>query len=418
MKIMKIMKKIVLLCLLFPIIVLAQEKGTHFEYGLSWKQVKEKARVENKFLLVDCYTTWCGPCKYMSSAIFPQEKVGDFFNRNFVNVKVQFDKTKEDSEEVKNWYADADIIRTEFKVEAYPTFLIFSPEGKLVHRIVGASKAEEFIAKAEKGLQPESQYYTLLKKYDSDYKSPEYIKQLIFAADEAYYKEKAEKLASEYLATQKDLYTKANLEILSRFIKNSKSLGFQTILKNQKKATAVLGADRINNIMGNVILDEEIFAYLNGNKPNLDSLIKVAKVKYPSIDFDKPSHLYEVKYYQNTSDWSNFQIAVFGYMRKYGKDADVETLNNFAWGVFESSKSPEYLAEALVWSKRCVEETQSKEPGVLDTYANLLYKMGKREEAISVLQEAITLLSGNIKKENYEATLVKMQKGEKTWVDK
>ncbi|MDR6781550.1 thioredoxin-related protein [Pedobacter africanus] len=96
------MKKLILLFVLLPFLGLAQDKGTHFEHGLSWQQVKEKAKKENKYLFVDCFTTWCGPCKYMTSTIFPQEKVGDFFNKNFVNVKVQFDKTKNDSEEVKS----------------------------------------------------------------------------------------------------------------------------------------------------------------------------------------------------------------------------------------------------------------------------------------------------------------------------
>eukprot|EP01132_Coremiostelium_polycephalum_P019130 gene19130-22763_t len=109
------MKKLLFFFLLIPLLGTAQEKGTHFEHGLTWKQVKEKALKENKYLLVDCFTTWCGPCKYMSSTIFPQEKVGAFFNKNFVNVKVQFDKTPGDNEEVKSWYADAEAIDKEFK---------------------------------------------------------------------------------------------------------------------------------------------------------------------------------------------------------------------------------------------------------------------------------------------------------------
>ncbi len=81
----------------------AQDEGIHFEHGLSWKEVKEKAKRENKFIFMDCYTTWCGPCKLMSKNIFSQKVAGDFFNDKFVNVKVQFDEVEGDNEEIKKW---------------------------------------------------------------------------------------------------------------------------------------------------------------------------------------------------------------------------------------------------------------------------------------------------------------------------
>ncbi|HWW43036.1 thioredoxin family protein [Pedobacter sp.] len=411
------MKKLVLLLLVLPFIGIAQEKGTHFEHGATWQQVKEKAKKENKYLLVDCFTTWCGPCKYMSSTIFPQEKVGAFFNKNFVNVKVQFDKTNGDSEEVKSWYADADAINKAYKIQAYPTFLIFSPNGELVHRIVGGGEADQFIAKAEKALHPETQYYTLLKKYETGSKTPETLKQLAFAAEEAYDKENAGKLAAAYLDTQKDLYTKENLEFLSKFTDNSKSKGFQLLLKDPKKVDAVLGKGKANAVLGGIILQEEVYRYLRNPKANLDSLIAVAKTKYPTVDMGQQTDLLRVQFYQNTGNWSKFQAAVLAYMGKYGKETNGQMLNSFAWTIFENCKDPECVAQALAWSKRSVDETQSKEPAFLDTYANLLYRTGKKDEAIAVQQKAIALVPEK-EKGTYQTTLDKMQKGEKTWVEK
>jgi thiol:disulfide interchange protein len=44
-------------------------KGIRFEHGLSWAQVKEKAKAENKYIFMDCYATWCGPCKAMDKNV-------------------------------------------------------------------------------------------------------------------------------------------------------------------------------------------------------------------------------------------------------------------------------------------------------------------------------------------------------------
>ena len=61
-----------------------QSNGIKFEKkNLTWKDVKQKAKNEKKYIFIDAYTTWCGPCRYMSKNIFPQKEVGDFFNENF-----------------------------------------------------------------------------------------------------------------------------------------------------------------------------------------------------------------------------------------------------------------------------------------------------------------------------------------------
>lgn len=404
------MKKLILLFLLVPFLGFAQDKGTHFEHGLSWQQVKEKAKKENKYLFVDCFTTWCGPCKYMTNTIFPQEKVGDFFNKNFVNVKVQFDKTKDDSEEVKSWYADAEAIDKEFKVRAYPTFLVFSPQGELVHRIVGGGEADAFIAKAEKALNPETQYYTLLKKGDNN-PTPETLKELVAAAESAYDDENASKFATAYLASQKDLYTKDNLTFLSKYTKDSKSKGFELVLKDPKKVDAVLGQGKANEILAKVILMENIYPELRKPDANIDALIATAKAKYPTVDIKKSTDLLKVQFYQSKKEWDKFQTAVMAYMKEYGTDVNANMLNSFAWTVFENCKDPDCVASAMAWSKRSVEQTQEKVPAFLDTYANLLYKLGKKDEAIAMQQKAVDLVSAD-EKGTYQTTLDKMKKGE------
>src|SRR5579863_6830712 len=87
---------------LLPIAAAAQESGTpappadpskgmQFEHDLSWSGILAKAKAENKYIFMDCFTTWCGPCKFMSTTIFPQEETGNYFNDKFINVKVQLD---------------------------------------------------------------------------------------------------------------------------------------------------------------------------------------------------------------------------------------------------------------------------------------------------------------------------------------
>src|SRR5690606_26355882 len=104
------------LCLIFNLLVISahcavqQSPGINFEKNLNWAEVKQKAKKENKLIFMDEYTTWCIPCGQMSENIFPLAEVGEFFNKNFINVAVQMDVTKNDSKYEKSWYKDAKMI--------------------------------------------------------------------------------------------------------------------------------------------------------------------------------------------------------------------------------------------------------------------------------------------------------------------
>jgi thiol:disulfide interchange protein len=66
----------------------AQTTGMTFEHNTTWAAIKEKAKKENKYIFMDAFTTWCGPCKMMAAKIFPLPEVGAFFNASYINVKV------------------------------------------------------------------------------------------------------------------------------------------------------------------------------------------------------------------------------------------------------------------------------------------------------------------------------------------
>jgi thiol:disulfide interchange protein len=145
----------------------AQEKdsGMHFEHNTTWQKILAKAKKEHKYIFVDCFTTWCGPCKIMTYNVFSKAEVGTFFNANFVNVEVQMDKTPKDNEEVTKWYANASAFETQYDVHNYPTYLIFNPMGEIVHRFVGSMPEDDFLAKGKDVVIPEKQYYTQVRKY-------------------------------------------------------------------------------------------------------------------------------------------------------------------------------------------------------------------------------------------------------------
>ena len=56
---------------------MAQE-GVNFR-DITFEEALKQAKSENKLVFMDCYTSWCGPCKNMADKVFPQKAAGDYF---------------------------------------------------------------------------------------------------------------------------------------------------------------------------------------------------------------------------------------------------------------------------------------------------------------------------------------------------
>lgn len=129
------------------------QKGVNFE-SLTFDEALAKAKTENKLVFVDCYTSWCGPCRFMMDSVFPQEKAGEFFNPRFVCVKFDMEK------------GEGPKLYKEFGVKAFPTFLIVRPDRTMQHKLAGGGNIESFINRVSKGLELKTSFSFLAERYE------------------------------------------------------------------------------------------------------------------------------------------------------------------------------------------------------------------------------------------------------------
>lgn len=416
---MKNKKTILVACcafLLFAMLNLsaaAQDQGIHFEHGLSWKDVQEKARKENKFIFVDCYTTWCGPCKMMSQEIFPLREVGDFFNKNFVSVKVQFDRTSNDNEEVKGWYEDAAYFEKEYKVLAYPTFLYFTPEGKLVHIHVGGTKdPAEFIAASRQSLDPATQHFTkmeaLVKEAEKD---PATLKEKALEARANYDGINASRLAQAYLKHLKDLYTKENLQFLDQFTKHSSDESFKVYLEHADKINAVLGKGAAQKKIGTLAFEETgANDWLETKtKDGAAAIQQKMRQQFPAMA-DMLIDRLDIMHSRMSGNIETYANAVIPYVKKYKQQINSQELAAFAQNLGRKGGT-RYLQTALEWSKQAWEDEPSE--GTAFVYASMLYRSGAKENAIAMQKKVLDFVADNKgARSYYQDVLSKMEKGQ------
>lgn len=428
------MKSLLLyIALLAPLATTAQtNQGINFERGSSWQSIKDKAKTENKFIFVDCYATWCGPCRFMSDSVFSRKKVGDSINARFISVKVQMDTSKKDNDEVKRWYKDANYLMETYKVAGFPTYLFFAPDGQIVHKDAGAKGPKDFLRAAADATNPERQYYTLLRAYQNGQQGYETMPYLANKTQELGDEELAHQIAGNYIRNyldklnDREFLTKENLAFIGTFSRaiSSKNKAFQFYYNRPAEV------DSLMNIPGYargfadyIITSEEVMPYIDSlektnTAPNWNKLTASIKSKYNTTYAARIVANTKVSWYREKKDWKNYTK----YLVQKMEGEDVKTLprgvgsilllNNSAWEVFQYSNDAHELQKALSWIDAAIPMDPNNPAGMLDTKANILYKLGRKDEAISTQERAIALAPDA---DDMKETLKKMKKGSPTW---
>ncbi|MDR2282846.1 MAG: thioredoxin fold domain-containing protein [Sphingobacterium sp.] len=382
-----------LVTILIPFFLVAQNTGIQFTNASSWKEVLDLARAEGKYIFVDCHTTWCAPCKAMSSEIFPMQEVGDFFNKRFISVYLQMDTSKKDNDFVKGWYSDASMIKNNYTVKNYPTFLYFSPDGALVHRTVGSLTADRLIDEGNAAMNPERQYMTLMKKVEREDVSPRELRNGAKAAQAAYEKDKAAKLAlrSMEAGTINDFLSKEGFEFLSFYTVNSQTttdVGFRMILENSDLIDSTIGKNASAQVITEM-LGKEVRGEIDEAKdPNWDKILDFLQSKYPRYA-ERTLFAEKTRYFSQNLLWNEFVMTIEERLKSDPLSIDGESLSNFVLLIATGDKVDEQGHMAgLKWSKQVLaidEQTAER----LFFHAVLFYKLGKQQEAVAWQQKAV-----------------------------
>jgi len=446
------MKKqlLIISVLLFSLFGFSQ--GIEFEHG-TWKEVLEKAKQTNKPIFIDVYTSWCGPCKKMSKEIFPLAEVGKVFNANFVCYQIDAEK------------GEGIEIAKKYEVTSYPTYLFIKADGTLFSRSVGSMEAEKFIAVSKTAIadmndpKPLSEWEKeyVVKKNDSTF-------MLDYINKRSKLGKSTTQLFDEYLALLPNDQRVSDkiIQIYHKEIRNItiNSLAFKNLQDNKTLFFPKLGGYVYVFMIG--AIDNSFREACKSKNEQLLQQVVDANEKLPKTPQSKLKEELYMNYYLKTNDLNKYisnatiycdaslmtvtsdsiakndkkvlqlfetsqRKALIGkidstqlaqltdYMAHALRNKYSLALNEVAWGFFEKVTDVKALENALRWSKRSLEIYPDNHLYV-DTYANLLYKLGQNEKAIIKETEALNFAkSTKSDTKGYEETLKKMNSGEKTW---
>jgi thioredoxin-related protein len=124
---------------------------------IRWMSMNEALEAQKKVpkkIIMDVYTSWCGPCKLLDKNTFGNKDVIKFVNNNYYPVKFNaegtesityqdFTYTNPNYQEGRKGRNSQHLLANALKISGYPTIVFFKENGDLIQPIVGYKTPEQ-----------------------------------------------------------------------------------------------------------------------------------------------------------------------------------------------------------------------------------------------------------------------------------
>lgn len=369
---------------------LKSQNKIHFA-DITIKAATQRANIENKNIFVDTYAPWCGPCKIMDIH-FQDKEVVNYFNRNFINVKIDTDTP----------YGKK--VSAKYQIAFLPTILILTKDGqtrfkvdKLINKdellslaklaIEGPKnprsvnpppppRKKEVVAATKKEIKKPvaSQKEELVEKDTEEIDKPD--EKILYVLDsnaenlppeilyeEAYFRMELNDgsslaAARKYLDTQKDWNTQKNLKFIFDFLYDTDSEEFEYFISNKSKFHEVIPAEKINRSM-KILVENKLYQGI------------------PRPDFERSKYLLSL--IDSEQSTKNNYHYFLNRLYAEGKESDFKTMCHKYFKLYEAPN------QEITIKYLNVQLSQKNNKSKLKGYLNLLNDIDQPEENFSYL---------------------------------
>ena len=336
-----------------------------------WNSVKQQAQQQHKYILMDCYTDWCGWCKTMDRETFPDAAVASLMQSKFISVKYNMEK-------------DFGIkLRAKYRVMGYPTYLIFDETGNLVYREVGYQAAADFLQTLNASIDPSKQMAFKGVSDQLDLNYPDfYVRIMNLKKDSLLYQE-----ATAYLEKNPDLTNEVNWTVATLVVPKSEKWSNE-IANNIDKYRALYGNEP-DDIVSDMIMSDAMKATKQKDENALNAALQKID-QYHLANAEETKNELRFGFYEQTGDCQKMMSCIDMYT-KMNATADLNILNDWTWSIFEKCDDADVIHRATETMKAAITNNSKADYASMDTYANLLFKDHQNDAALAAAQKAIEM---------------------------
>ncbi|MDP5169295.1 MAG: thioredoxin family protein [Bacteroidia bacterium] len=366
----------VLALLLLILSVASAQTGVTFYEG-SWADALATARQQRKLIFVDAYTTWCGPCKMMNRNTFPDEAVGELFNQNFVNVKLDMEK------------GEGLTFASRYAVNAYPTMLFINHKGEVVHKILGYRAPKELLKEARVALSPENSIDALELAFQQGTTDRDTLLMIAMT-----WHDKEDRRAYDAgdrffktISNDKELLQSDNWKAIEALTYDLNSREYQYLLAKQKKFIKKYGYQPVLDKIYSLLKKAALSSAIMRNNKAYDQALQIANTQIK--DDGRTAIRLQMTYTEAAKDWDGYAARSAEYFDRFIITQPKE-LSNAASLFYLHVANEEMLEKALGWTRQSIALENAGYNNLIQ--AQLLGKLSRKGEALKQAYRAKALL--------------------------
>jgi hypothetical protein len=269
-------------------------------------------------------------------------------------------------------------------------------------------------------ITPEAQRYAaLLGEYQHGRKDPSFLRRVTLMAIRQKDQNRATEIGNEYIARAQWPYSKEVWAFIRTVTRTLKDGGFNILRARPEVADAVLGPNTAEIKIREVITRQEIAPLLadQSSPPLWSELEQRVAAKYGALGREA-LHGARMMDALSRKDWPEFGRSFAQYFATAYSRSDYP-VNALSYTLCRQADDPQELdiaTQAMRWNVGFGSGSRGEEkddPTAFDTYACLLYKSGRQQDARTVQQEAVRLSES--RDAQISDNLAKMKAGQPLW---
>lgn len=334
----------------------AQEnEGVIFLEGKTFAEAVEAAKECGKKVFLDCYTSWCGPCKMVAKDIFPQKVAGDYFNKEYINIKIDMEK------------GEGPELAKRLGVKAYPTFIMFDSKGKEIGRLVGSKRTAEDFVETVKNAVGENSLSAMNARYDNGERSQEFLCKYLVVLDNAYDSDKSRIVADELLngKTQELLDDEVLYNVFLKYNSSPLSPAFQYVLQHKDEFKSKYPKSNLERVMSSTwmsyprtLLKKDADGTVAFDRKAMKAYVKEMK-KWGVEDRKEIVLLSDINVAEATQDWREYAKLCSKYIKTFGEN-DMY-IYNWALRIQRGCQDRKVKDTAIGWMQSRIENVKKEE---------------------------------------------------------
>lgn len=339
----------------------------------SYEAARVEAAAAGKPMLIDFYTSWCGPCKRFYADAGTDASIQGVLEKV---VFVTVDAERGEGIELAETYG----------VKSYPNYVLANAEGVVLHRWVGYEEPGDFVENLSVGLADPTTHEEKRLRYEE---TPT-LADAVLLGEHAFG-------SSEYGAAVKYYQAAAKMDSDREYkyeLFENKCLGARydefTLADATDAADAVLASDASTDLELISVHNRMSWLATRTNQPGIERpYLKAAyEAAIRNPEFARTADRLAIEYTFYVEQEPEKAIELKWASMPEGWQESPDQLNSYAWWAFEHHADLQRAEMLAAKGAELAEDGQARAQ-ILDTQAEICNAIGNCDEAIAIMERAI-----------------------------